>query len=126
MNEGIGDVNSNTKGSGARYNGGKTRLDLIPLSTLKACADVFAYGERKYARWNWMKGMPWMAVIASLLRHLDAFQRGEDIDPESGLPHLGHIMCNVVMLCHYADHYVDGDDRPKQFYAADDREEGRK
>lgn len=108
----VGDVNATTRGSGARYNAGKTRYDLIPLSTLTDCADVFAYGANKYAAWNWSRGMKWSIPYACALRHLQAWYEGEDNDPESGLPHLGHVMCNLVMLAHFARHYPDLDDRP--------------
>ena len=112
----VGDVNSTERGSGARFNDGKTRFDLIPLSALKDCADVFEYGAEKYAAWNWAKGMDWSVPYACMLRHLEAWYRGEDTDPESGLPHLGHVMCNLIMLSHYAKNYKDGDDRPPREY----------
>lgn len=111
----IGDVASNERGSGARFNEGKPSFDLIPLLALEDCAQVFGYGKNKYASWNWAKGMAWSAPFACLLRHLSAWQRGEDIDPESGLPHLGHAMCNLVMLTTFARTYPEGDDRAKQW-----------
>lgn len=109
---GIGDVNSTAKGSGARYNGGKPDLSLIPLSTLEDEARVWGYGKQKYAAWNWAKGMAWSVPLACALRHLAAWQRGEDVDPESGLPHLAHVMCNIRMLTLYSKTYPEGDDRP--------------
>lgn len=111
----VGDVNSVERGSGARYNDGKVPYELIPGMALEDCARVFDYGRRKYAAWNWAKGMAWMVPFGCLLRHLHAWARGEDNDPESGLPHLGHAMCNLVMLCTFARTYPEGDDRPKQW-----------
>lgn len=111
--EGIGDVNSTERGSGARYNSGKPDLSLTPLETLFDEARVWMYGEKKYARFNWQKGMKWSVPLACALRHLAAWQRGEDLDPESGQPHLAHVMCNVRMLTYYAEHYPEGDDRAK-------------
>jgi hypothetical protein len=90
-------------------------MELIALCTLEGEARVWDYGRRKYAEWNWAKGMPWSVPMGCILRHLSAWQRGEDIDPESGLPHLDHISCNVRMLQLYARTYPDGDDRPKAF-----------
>lgn len=109
---GIGDVNSAEKGSGARFNGGKADLSLIPLCTLEDEARVWMYGKKKYAAWNWTKGMPWSVPLACALRHLAAWQRGEDIDQESGEPHLAHVMCNLRMLMLYSKTYQEGDDRP--------------
>ncbi|WP_322037921.1 dATP/dGTP diphosphohydrolase domain-containing protein [Burkholderia cenocepacia] len=80
------------------------------------CAAVFEYGKRKYAAWNWAKGMPWSAVIASAARHLIyGLLAGEDVDKESGLPHRGHFLCNMVMLLTYVRTYPEGDDRPSQW-----------
>ena len=110
--KGIGDVNSEAKGSGARYNTGKADLSLIPLVTLEEEAKVWEYGKAKYAAWNWAKGMNWSVPYACALRHLSAWQRGEEIDPESGQSHLAHVMCNIRMLMLYSKTYKEGDDRP--------------
>lgn len=112
---GIGDVRSDAKGSGARFNGGKPDYSLIPLSTMEDEARVWMYGKSKYAAWNWAKGMPWSAPYSSLMRHLAAWQKGEDLDSETGLPHLAHAMCNLRMLALYSKTYQEGDDRPKEF-----------
>jgi hypothetical protein len=111
----IGDVTSDAKGSGARYNGGKPAFSLLPLCTLEDEVKVWMYGKAKYAAWNWAKGMPWSVPLDCLMRHMAAWQRGEENDPESGLPHLAHAMCNLRMLTLYAKTYPDGDDRPVQW-----------
>ena len=113
---GIGDVNSKEKGSGARYNSGKPDYSLIPFYTLADEAQVWMYGQRKYAAWNWTKGMPWSVPFACAMRHLAAWQAGEQCDQESGLPHLAHAMCNLRMLTLYAKTYPEGDDRPKDIF----------
>jgi hypothetical protein len=107
----IGDVHSNERGTAARFNTGKPAFDLVPLSALADCARVFDYGRAKYAEWNWAKGQPWSVPFACLMRHMAAWQAGEDLDPESGLPHLGHAMANLVMLSTFARTYREGDDR---------------
>jgi len=111
----VGDINSNEKGSGARYNKGKPDFSLIPLVTLADEAQVWMYGKEKYAAWNWAKGMPWSVPYASAMRHLMAWQSGEENDPESGLPHIAHAMCNLRMLTLYSKNYLEGDDRPKEY-----------
>lgn len=79
---------------------------------IEDCAHVFDYGRAKYAEWNWAKGMPWSVPLACFARHAVAILRDEEIDPESGLPHRGHLLCNLVMLLHYVDHYPEGNDLP--------------
>jgi len=110
----VGDIDSDKKGTGARFNEGKVPLELIPLSTLEGAAFVMAHGAKKYKRWNWMKGMDWLVPYGCLLRHMAAWYDGEDDDEESGLPHLDHAMCNLIMLIHYAKNYPEGDDRPDE------------
>jgi len=118
MTIGIGDVLSEERGSGARYNDGKVPYELIPTHLLKNAALVFGYGTKKYAPWNWAKGMPYSVIIGCLKRHLAAIERGEDIDSESGLPHMGHLMCNVLMLEHYMQSFPEGDDRPTRWFGS--------
>lgn len=115
----VGDVNSNEAGSGARYNAGKPAFELVPLIAFEACAQVFDYGRKKYAQpWNWAKGMPWSVPLGCLLRHISAWQAGENTDAESGLPHLAHAMANLVMLTTYARTFPQGDDRTTWLRAA--------
>ena len=110
----VGDINSTEIGSGARYNAGKPDFSLLPLWTLAEEVAVWEYGRRKYAAWNWMKGMMWSIPFACLMRHLALWQMGEELDKESGLPHLAHAMCNLRMLVAYKRVFPQGDDRYKE------------
>ena len=84
--------------------------------TLVECAQVFEYGKKKYAAWNWAKGMQWSVALACAVRHLLAMHDGELIDPieksGSGLPHRGHVMCNLFMLSTYTKNYKECNDLP--------------
>ncbi len=77
-----------------------------------SCAKVFEYGKRKYAAWNWAKGMAWSIPLACAVRHLMAIQRGETVDPESGESHWGHVLCNIQMLQTFVSTYPEGNDLP--------------
>lgn len=114
--KGIGDINSTEMGTGARFNSGKPKLSLIPIVTLYDEARVWEYGEKKYAAWNWARGMKWSVPYECALRHLARWQAGEENDGESGLPHLAHAMCNLRMLTLYSKTYKEGDDRPPKEY----------
>ncbi len=111
----IGDVNSEAKGTGARFNDGKVAMKYTPLHLLDGVNRVWAIGAKKYKDWNWAKGMPWSVPYECALRHLSAWYRGEVNDPETGEAHLDHAMCNLLMLIHYAQAYKEGDDRPTMF-----------
>jgi hypothetical protein len=75
-------------------------------------ARVFEYGKKKYAAWNWAKGMAWSIPLACAARHALAILEGEETDPESGLPHIGHYMANLVMLAHFVRWFPEGNDLP--------------
>ena len=106
------------KGQGLRFNEGKTRHDLVPAFAQEQYAKVLTKGAEKYAQRNWEKGMPWSKVTASLKRHVLAFERGEDYDPETGLLHMAHVMCNAAFLTEYYRIYPQGDDRPHAYLDA--------
>lgn len=98
--------------TGTKYDGGKPRMDLLDWDALEGIAHVLTFGAQKYDPHNWRGGIAYSRIISSLLRHLAAFQRGEDIDPESGLPHIDHIGCNVMFLSYFSKRRQDLDDRP--------------
>lgn len=76
----------------------KAQLSLIPLSALEAEAAAFTYGAEKYGRYNYTAGFTYSRLIDAALRHILAFNKGEDLDPESGLSHLGHARASLSML----------------------------
>jgi hypothetical protein len=82
------------------------------------CAQVLEYGKKKYAAHNWCKGMAWSIPIACAARHLLAMINGEVNDPESGLPHRGHVFANICMLMTFEKTFPEGDDRAPAGYLA--------
>lgn len=87
------------------------------------CANAFGYGAIKYASWNWTKGMMWSVPIGCIGRHSLNMFNGEMLDKESGINHLGHIMCNVVMLKLYFNNYKEGNDLPPKSFGLPEAEE---
>jgi hypothetical protein len=60
------------------------------------------------------EGIGWKRVFGAAMRHLWAFWKGEEIDPESGLPHLAHAAWNIFTLLNYAKYRREYDDRTLQ------------
>lgn len=77
------------------------RYDLIPPGAMDEVARVYGYGASKYASRNWEKGYDWGLSLAALHRHVKAFERGEDIDRESGCHHLAHAAFHCLALVTY-------------------------
>lgn len=98
----------------------KNALDLIPPDAIEMLGRVLTYGATKYEPHNWAKGMKWSRVYAALQRHLNSFWKGEDRDPETGMLHLAHALCNVVFLCVYQARGIGEDDRFKWRYNNDE------
>lgn len=82
---------------------GKPDWSLVPFEALEGMVNVLEFGAKKYSRNNWQTGggFRWTRVLASCLRHIFAFMRGEDVDPESGLSHISHAQCNLLFLAYY-------------------------
>src|SRR5574343_960374 len=89
----------------------KPMMDLIPADVTLELGRVLTYGARKYSRDNWRKGMRWTRPLAAALRHINAWQRGENLDPESGMPHLAHAIVSLMFLLTYQLRGIGEDDR---------------
>jgi hypothetical protein len=98
---------------GLKYDGEKPRMDLLDRHALEEIARVLGFGAAKYKAHNWREGIAYSRLIAAALRHLHAFNDGEDIDPESGLSHLAHLGCCVMFLLGMQKARPDLDDRYK-------------
>ena len=99
---------------GTKNDTDKTQLELIPPDATEGIGKVLTFGARKYAPYNWAKGINYSRIIGAIKRHLLAIERKEDTDPESGLLHADHIACNVAFLQTYMRHpyqYAEFDDR---------------
>lgn len=98
-----------------KFDSGKTDWSLMPFEAVEEINKVLEFGAKKYAAHNWTQGdgFRYTRVLNSLFRHLFAWSRGEDLDPESGLSHLSHAGCNIIFLIYY--------NRYKDRYNNDDR-----
>lgn len=80
-----------------KHDAGKVDLSLLPFAALEDVARVLEHGADKYAPHAWRRVPDGHArYVKAALRHLHAHARGEVLDPESGLPHLGHAAASIL------------------------------
>jgi hypothetical protein len=95
--------------AGKKYDADKTCMDLLCPFAIEELAKVLTFGQQKYSAWNWCKGIKTSRLVAAVLRHIFAYMRGEDRDPETGLHHIAHAMCCCMFIIGMP-HYVSGQD----------------
>jgi hypothetical protein len=88
----------------------KTPLGLIPPFAMEQTALAHKHGAEKYGPFNWRDtGVCASTYINAMMRHINAFRDGENLDPESGISHLAHIACscNILLDADYCDTLQD-------------------
>ena len=89
---------------GKKYDHGKPRFSLIPHTGLTQLMAVLEYGASKYGAHNWRLVSDGKTRYAdAAMRHFLAWQAGETLDAESGLPHLAHALASLMFLCELDD-----------------------
>lgn len=95
------------------------RFDLIPPGPLDTLARQYGQGAAKYGDRNWEQGYAWSLSFAAMQRHAWQFWNGEDVDPETGLPHLAAVAWHAFALMHRMEYGRRFDDRPGSDVPAD-------
>lgn len=109
----------NAHGQGVKYDTGKLQWSLLPLAYLRGVVRVLMFGAAKYSPHNWRQGMPHTQTYNATMRHLDAWMAGEDLDPETGLHHVDHALCELVFLRGHITDHTHLDDRYRSPLPAD-------
>lgn len=78
---------------------------------LTALGEVAGYGCGKYEPHNYRKGVSVSLHMNAAWRHILLFQGGEDLDSESGLPHLAHAAWNLLAAHTQTVDHPELDDR---------------
>jgi len=100
-------------GSAMKFDGDKLPVNLLSTEALNQTAAVLKFGADKYHAHNWRDGFAWSRPLAAAMRHIMAFNDGEDKDPESGLSHLAHAACCIMFLLEFEKTHPELDDRYK-------------
>ena len=114
-----GDTNEYVKGTfikdsekGAlKFDTDKPQMELLDPYAMEQIAAVMTFGAKMYSAQNWRQGFKFSRIIGASFRHLSAYTRGEDLDPESGLSHLAHLGCCVMFLIWHSKFKKELDDR---------------
>lgn len=77
----------------------KPNLSIVPLIPLYEAALALFEGARKYGPWNWRKEkIDEVVYVDAAIRHLNQWLSGEDIDPDSELPHISKAIAGLILL----------------------------
>lgn len=99
----IGDLLAREAALASHLSSGKPQVgDLDPQFILEM-GEVMTQGLTKYPNDpdgtpNWYKGGDYRSFYASMMRHLLKVMAGEDIDDESGKPHLAHLAVDASFV----------------------------
>lgn len=92
----------------------KPRLSLVPPAGILYEALAMADGADKYGPYNWReKKVQAMIYLEACMRHLLAWQDGEEVAPDSGVPHLAHAKACIGILIDAKETDSLIDNRPK-------------
>lgn len=100
----------------------KAPLSTVPANVLAELGVAMLEGALKYGRHNYRQaGVRASVYYDALMRHIMAWWEGEDIDPDSGLPHIVKAIATLVVLRDADFRGMLEDDRPPRtepFYPA--------
>ena len=110
--------------SGNKFDQEKVDLHVLDPLFVEGTAHVSQFGEQKYGKSNWKKGLTQTRIINAIRRHLAQIEKGEDLDDESGFHHAYHIAwgCQVLAYqhrngqCHLDDRRWSEDFRSDNFH----------
>ena len=109
-----GEVRITNELTGGQKGSKDERHDLIPIGPLAALARHYGRGADKYDDHNWRRGYSWSLSYAALQRHATAFWGGEDVDSETGSPHLAAVAFHAFALMEWMTTHPELDDRYKE------------
>ena len=92
---------------------GRVPMAWFPDTVRIAGAMAFHEGACKYGRYNWrVEGVLASVYRNALDRHMAAWWNGEDLDPDSGLPHLWKALSCLAVMIDATECGTLTDDRP--------------
>lgn len=77
---------------------------MMPEEALEEVMKVIQAGSLVYGKWNWLDNaseVQYTRYMNAIERHFKKFKKGKDIDEDSNLPELAHIIVNCLFLLQY-------------------------
>lgn len=99
---------------GKKFDGEKTRYELLPPYAIEQMAKVLTNGAKTYGDRNWEAGIKFSRILGAIKRHTAAIERGEDYDTGpggDGLLHSAHLLCEAGFLTEFYKIRPEFDDR---------------
>ena len=103
-----------------KFDAGKPPMGLLSTAALTKIAEVMAFGAQKYSAHQWRSGIEWQRLLDAALRHLLAFNDGQDVDEETGLSHLAHLGCCIMFLLEFEKTHPELDNRYKVYTSTEE------
>lgn len=92
---------------------GKLPINLVPPVGEMYASLAFLEGALKYGRYNWrIAGVRMSIYFDALHRHLAKYWDGEDVDPETQVPHLSSALACIIIILDAKHAGKLTDDRP--------------
>lgn len=80
-----------------KQDAGKLQFRLLPWGAVKLAVRVLMFGAEKYSEDGWKHQKNGATrYLDAAFRHIVAHAEGEELDTESGLPHLAHAVCSLM------------------------------
>lgn len=87
-----------------KFDTDKPRMSLVPFKQIEKIAKVLTFGASKYKDNSWQTlDNAEDRYFSATMRHLAAYQQGEELDEESGMSHLAHAATNLIFLLYFED-----------------------
>jgi hypothetical protein len=87
---------------GMKFDGEKPEWHLLNFEDLEEVVEILTFGAKKYAPNNYkLVEDPFNRYFSAAMRHLVAYKKGEQLDPESNRSHLSHCICNLLFLMYF-------------------------
>jgi hypothetical protein len=91
----------------------KAPMSTLPAGVLAEMGVAMLEGKAKYGAFNYrIAGVRSSVYYDALMRHIMAWWEGEDIDPDSGLPHVVKALVTLAVLRDAQRNGMVTDDRP--------------